>query len=169
MKLFFIICRVISLLLICVSGVFFFLNQDKLISVKSKIDAALNKKAIATRELESDQNESSKLLNGLFRQRGDLRMKARDLVSSTETLVHEMEFLNLKTPELEEKTAAFEVDLVKLEEELSEQQKKSIVETLKSVLRFKKLSLWKRNCKNCKNLWQKKIKRKIFFPLKLPL
>ena len=124
MKLFFIICRVISLLLICVSGVFFFLNQDKLISVKSKIDAALDKKAIASRELESDQNESSKLLNGLFRQRGDLRMKARDLISSTETLVQEVEFLNLKIPELEEKSAAYEVDLGKLEKELNEQQQK---------------------------------------------
>lgn len=124
MKLFFIICRVVSLLLICIAGVFFFLNQDKLISVKSKIDEELDKKALASRELESDQNESSKLLNGLFRQRGDLRMKARDLVSSTETLVQEIDFLTTKTPELEEKSAAFEVDLGKLKKELIEQQKK---------------------------------------------
>lgn len=106
------------------AGVFFFLNQDKLISVKSKIDEELDKKALASRELESDQNESSKLLNGLFRQRGDLRMKARDLVSSTETLVQEIDFLTTKTPELEEKLAAFEVDLGKLKKELVEQQKK---------------------------------------------
>jgi hypothetical protein len=106
------------------AGVFFFLNQDKLISVKSKIDEELDKKALASRELESDQNESSKLLNGLFRQRGDLRMKARDLVSSTETLVQEIDFLTTKTPELEEKSAAFEVDLGKLKKELIEQQKK---------------------------------------------
>lgn len=124
MKLFFIICRVVSLLLICIAGVFFFLNQDKLISVKSKIDEELDKKALASRELESDQNESSKLLNGLFRQRGDLRMKARDLVSSTETLVQEIDFLTTKTPELEEKSAVFEVDLGKLKKELIEQQKK---------------------------------------------
>ena len=124
MKLFFIICRVVSLLLICIAGVFFFLNQDKLISVKSKIDEELDKKALASRELESDQNESSKLLNGLFRQRGDLRMKARDLVSSTETLVQEIDFLTTKTPELEEKSAVFEVDLGKLKKELVEQQKK---------------------------------------------
>ena len=124
MKLSFIICRVVSLLLICIAGVFFFLNQDKLISVKSKIDEELDKKALASRELESDQNESSKLLNGLFRQRGDLRMKARDLVSSTETLVQEIDFLTTKTPELEEKSAAFEVDLGKLKKELIEQQKK---------------------------------------------
>ena len=124
MKLFFIICRVVSLLLICIAGVFFFLNQDKLISVKSKIDEELDKKALASRELESDQNESSKLLNGLFRQRGDLRMKARDLVSSTETLVQEIDFLTTKNPELEEKSAAFEVDLGKLKKELIEQQKK---------------------------------------------
>jgi hypothetical protein len=114
----------VSLLLICTAGVFFFLNQDKLISVKSKIDEELDKKALASRELESDQNESSKLLNGLFRQRGDLRMKARDLVSSTETLVQEIDFLTTKTPELEEKSAAFEVDLGKLKKELIEQQKK---------------------------------------------
>jgi hypothetical protein len=114
----------VSLLLICIAGVFFFLNQDKLISVKSKIDEELDKKALASRELESDQNESSKLLNGLFRQRGDLRMKARDLVSSTETLVQEIDFLTTKTPELEEKSAAFEVDLGKLKKELIEQQKK---------------------------------------------
>jgi uncharacterized coiled-coil DUF342 family protein len=114
----------VSLLLICIAGVFFFLNQDKLISVKSKIDEELDKKALASRELESDQNESSKLLNGLFRQRGDLRMKARDLVSSTETLVQEIDFLTTKTPELEEKLAAFEVDLGKLKKELIEQQKK---------------------------------------------
>jgi uncharacterized coiled-coil protein SlyX len=106
------------------AGVFFFLNHDKLISVKSKIDEELDKKALASRELESDQNESSKLLNGLFRQRGDLRMKARDLVSSTETLVQEIDFLTTKTPELEEKSAAFEVDLGKLKKELVEQQKK---------------------------------------------
>jgi uncharacterized coiled-coil protein SlyX len=114
----------VSLLLICIAGVFFFLNQDKLISVKSKIDEELDKKALASRELESDQNESSKLLNGLFRQRGDLRMKARDLVSSTETLVQEIDFLTTKPPELEEKSAAFEVDLGKLKKELVEQQKK---------------------------------------------
>jgi hypothetical protein len=114
----------VSLLLICIAGVFFFLNQDKLISVKSKIDEELDKKALASRELESDQNESSKLLNGLFRQRGDLRMKARDLVSSTETLVQEIDFLTTKPPELEEKSAAFEVDLGKLKKELIEQQKK---------------------------------------------
>jgi hypothetical protein len=114
----------VSLLLICIAGVFFFLNQDKLISVKSKIDEELDKKALASRELESDQNESSKLLNGLFRQRGDLRMKARDLVSSTETLVQEIDFLTTKNPELEEKSAAFEVDLGKLKKELIEQQKK---------------------------------------------
>jgi hypothetical protein len=114
----------VSLFLICIAGVFFFLNQDKLISVKSKIDEELDKKALASRELESDQNESSKLLNGLFRQRGDLRMKARDLVSSTETLVQEIDFLTTKTPELEEKSAAFEVDLGKLKKELIEQQKK---------------------------------------------
>ena len=124
MKLFFIICRVVSLLLICTAGVYFFLNQDKLISVKSKIDEELDKKALASRELESDQNESSKLLNGLFRQRGDLRMKARDLDSLTETLVQEIDFLTTKTPELEEKLAAFEVDLGKLKKELIEQQKK---------------------------------------------
>lgn len=106
------------------AGVFFFLKHDKLISVKSKIDEELDKKALASRELESDQNESSKLLNGLFRQRGDLRMKARDLVSSTETLVQEIDFLTTKTPELEEKSAAFEVDLGKLKKELIEQQKK---------------------------------------------
>jgi hypothetical protein len=106
------------------AGVFFFLNHDKLISVKSKIDEELDKKALASRELESDQNESSKLLNGLFRQRGDLRMKARDLVSSTETLVQEIDFLTTKNPELEEKSAAFEVDLGKLKKELVEQQKK---------------------------------------------
>ena len=106
------------------AGVFFFLNHDKLISVKSKIDEELDKKALASRELESDQNESSKLLNGLFRQRGDLRMKARDLVSSTETLVQEIDFLTTKNPELEEKSAAFEVDLGKLKKELIEQQKK---------------------------------------------
>jgi peptidoglycan hydrolase CwlO-like protein len=114
----------VSLLLICIAGVFFFLNQDKLISVKSKIDEELDKKALASRELESDQNESSKLLNGLFRQRGDLRMKARDLVSSTETLVQEIDFLTTKPPELEEKSVAFEVDLGKLKKELIEQQKK---------------------------------------------
>jgi hypothetical protein len=51
-------------------------------------------------------------------------MKARDLVSSTETLVQEIDFLTTKTPELEEKSAAFEVDLGKLKKELIEQQKK---------------------------------------------
>ena len=85
-------------------------------------------------------------------------MKARDLVSSTETLVQEMEFLNLKTPELEEKTAAFEVDLVKLEEELSEQQKKIDSRNAEIGPTLQKVELLKRNCKNCKNLWQKKNK-----------
>jgi hypothetical protein len=51
-------------------------------------------------------------------------MKARDLVSSTETLVQEIDFLTTKPPELEEKSAAFEVDLGKLKKELIEQQKK---------------------------------------------
>ena len=124
MRLFFIICRVISFIVLATTIALFFLSQDKLSSQKAFLDAAESKKKDAIRELEKDQNESTKVLNSLFRQRGDLRIKTQEFLSSSEEAEKEMMFLSSKIPNLEEKVSKLGEELEKIQKEISFQEVK---------------------------------------------
>ncbi len=56
----------------------YFLNKDDFVSFSSKIKNAENLKKEAKFNLESDQNKSSDLINGMFRERGKLRLEIEE-------------------------------------------------------------------------------------------
>ena len=63
-----IIFRMLAWSSLVAAGVLYFLNQDDFVSFSSKIKNAENLKKKAKFDLESDQNKSSDLINGIFRE-----------------------------------------------------------------------------------------------------
>ena len=75
MSLTFIIFRILAWSSLVSLGVFAFLNADKFASLDSEITDAQNGFNEKKIKLEIDKNESSNLINGLYREREVLRQK----------------------------------------------------------------------------------------------
>jgi len=111
MKLTFIICRILTISLLASAGGMFFLNKEKLSSLRVAIQKSLTEKSSANNLLEKDKEASGNLLNGLFRQRGEVRMITEENISSAEETKKEAEFLTPQMPDLEKKIAELTSDL----------------------------------------------------------
>ena len=111
MKLTFIICRILTISLLASAGGMFFLNKEKLSSLRVAIQKSLTEKSSANNLLEKDKEASGNLLNGLFRQRGEVRMITEENISSAEETKKEAEFLTPQMPDLEKRIAELTSDL----------------------------------------------------------
>jgi len=126
MKLIFIICRIVAVVLVGTAGTIYFLNQQKLVSLKDSIGKANSKKVGATILLEKDKNESTNLINGLFRQRGKLRLSTEETITSTESIRQEIDFIIPQKADLEKKLDQLTQDFSKIEQDLQDQKKKNM-------------------------------------------
>tara|TARA_B100000925_G_scaffold287561_1_gene267051 strand:- start:4198 stop:5034 length:837 start_codon:yes stop_codon:yes gene_type:complete len=99
-------------------GVFAFLNAEKFSSLATEITdvrSGLNEKKI---KLEIDKNESSNLINGLYRERGVLREKNELTQTNTEKMKEDFQILKPKKEDLERLIAKRETELAELREKL---------------------------------------------------
>ena len=126
MKLIFIICRILAVVLVCCVGALYFFNQEKLVSLQSSIGKTNSKKVSASLLLEKDKNESTKLINGLFRQRGKLRSSTEESTTSTESIRQEVDFIIPQKADLEKKLEQLAQEYSKIEQELQDQKKKNL-------------------------------------------
>ncbi len=126
MKLIFIICRILAVILVCCVGALYFFNQEKLVSLQSSIGKANSKKVSVSLLLEKDKNESSNLINGLFRQRGKLRSSTEESTTSTESIRQEVDFIIPQKANLEKKLEQLAQEYSKIEQELQDQKKKNL-------------------------------------------
>ena len=126
MKLIFIICRILAVVLVCCVGALFFFNQEKLDSLQSSIGKTNSKKVSASLLLEKDKNESTNLINGLFRQRGKLRSSTEESTTSTESIRQEVDFIIPQKADLEKKLEQLAQEYSKIEQELQDQKKKNL-------------------------------------------
>ena len=100
-----IIFRILAWSSLSAAGVLYFLNQDDFTSFSAKIKGAENVKNAAKLELESDQNKSTDLINGMFRARGKLRLEIEEALANAEKLKEEAEIILLKESDLSAKNA----------------------------------------------------------------
>ena len=91
-----IIFRILAWSSLSAAGVLYFLNQDDFTSFSAKIKGAENVKNAAKLELESDQNKSTDLINGMFRARGKLRLEIEEALANAEKLKEEAEIILFK-------------------------------------------------------------------------
>ena len=64
--------------------------------------------------LEGDQNKSSDLINGMFRERGKLRLEIEETLANAEKLKEEAELILLKENDLTERNTKLLSDLEKV-------------------------------------------------------
>ena len=116
-----IIFRILAWSSLSAAGVLYFLNQDDFTSFSAKIKGAENVKNAAKLELESDQNKSTDLINGMFRARGKLRLEIEEALANAEKLKEEAEIILLKESDLSKLLRELEV----VRKELAEQEQKT--------------------------------------------
>ena len=120
-----IIFRILAWSSLSAAGVLYFLNQDDFTSFSAKIKGAENVKNAAKLELESDQNKSTDLINGMFRARGKLRLEIEETLANAEKLKEEAEIILLKESDLSAKNAKLLKELEVVRKELAEQEQKT--------------------------------------------
>ena len=120
-----IIFRILAWSSLSAAGVLYFLNQDDFTSFSAKIKGAENVKNAAKLELESDQNKSNDLINGMFRARGKLRLEIEEALANAEKLKEEAEIILLKESDLSAKNAKLLKELEVVRKELAEQEQKT--------------------------------------------
>ena len=120
-----IIFRILAWSSLSAAGILYFLNQDDFISFSAKIKGAENVKNAAKLELESDQNKSTDLINGMFRARGKLRLEIEETLANAEKLKEEAENILLKESDLSAKNAKLLKELEVVRKELAEQEQKT--------------------------------------------
>lgn len=120
-----IIFRILAWSSLSAAGVLYFLNQDDFTSFSAKIKGAENVKNAAKLELESDQNKSTDLINGMFRARGKLRLEIEEALANAEKLKEEAEIILLKESDLSAKNAKLLKELEVVRKELAEQEQKT--------------------------------------------
>ncbi|MEC7401665.1 MAG: hypothetical protein VX821_06690, partial [Verrucomicrobiota bacterium] len=94
------------------------MNAEKFSSLATEITdvrSGLNEKKI---KLEIDKNESSNLINGLYRERGVLREKNELTQTNTEKMKQDFQILKPKKEDLERLIAKRETELAELREKL---------------------------------------------------
>ena len=120
-----IIFRILAWSSLSAAGVLYFLNQDDFTSFSAKIKGAENVKNAAKLELESDQNKSTDLINGMFRARGKLRLEIEEALANAEKLKEEAEIILFKESDLSAKNAKLLKELEVVRKELAEQEQKT--------------------------------------------
>ncbi len=120
-----IIFRILAWSSLSAAGVLYFLNQDDFTSFSAKIKVAENVKNAAKLELESDQNKSTDLINGMFRARGKLRLEIEEALANAEKLKEEAEIILIKESDLSAKNAKLLKELEVIRKELAEQEQKT--------------------------------------------
>ena len=119
-----IIFRLLAWGLLLASVALFFLNQESFISYDSKIEQSENLKKEANTALETDKNKSTDLINGMFRERGKLRLEIEETLANAEKLKEEAELILLKEKDLSERNSKLLKDLEKVRQDLAEQSQK---------------------------------------------
>ena len=94
-------------------------------SFNSKIKNAENLKKEAKFNLEIDQNKSSELINGMFRERGKLRLEIEETQATAEKLKEEAEIILLKENDLSERNTKLIKELEPVRKELAEQTERT--------------------------------------------
>ena len=120
-----IIFRILAWSSLSAAGVLYFVNQEDFISFSAKIKGVENEKNAVKLELESDQNKSSDLINGMFRARGKLRLEIEEALTNAEKLKEEAEIILLKESDLSTKNAKLLRELEVVRKELAEQEQKT--------------------------------------------
>ena len=120
-----IIFRILAWSSLSAAGVLYFVNQEDFISFSAKIKGVENEKNAVKLELESDQNKSTDLINGMFRARGKLRLEIEETLANAEKLKEEAEIILLKESDLSTKNAKLLRELEVVRKELAEQEQKT--------------------------------------------
>lgn len=102
--------------------IFFFLKQEKFVSLDKETFDAEKLLKDAALGFEIDKNKSSDLINGLFRERGKLRLQTEEALSNAETLKEEAELIMLREPSLVSKRKELLAELNSIKNELNDQQ-----------------------------------------------
>ena len=103
----------------------YYLNKDDFVSLSSKIKNAENLKKEAKLVLESDQNKSSDLINGMFRERVKLRLEIEEIQATAEKLKEEAEITLLKENDLSARNTKLIKELESVRKELAEHIEKT--------------------------------------------
>ena len=103
----------------------FLLNRESFVSYASKIENSENLKAEANLALQTDQNKSTDLINGMFRERGKLRLEIEETLANAEKLKEEADLILLKEKDLSERNAKLLNELEKVRADLAEQSEKN--------------------------------------------
>ena len=98
------------------------MNADKFTSLDSGITDAQNGYNEKKIKLEIDKNESSNLINGLYRERGVLRQKNELTQENTLNMQEDFEILKPKKEDLERKISKKEKELAELTKKLKQVQ-----------------------------------------------
>jgi flagellar biosynthesis GTPase FlhF len=120
-----IIFRIFAWSALIASGVLYFINQEDFVSFNSKIKNAENLKKEAKLNLETDQNKSSDLINGMFRARGKLRLEIEETQANADKLKEEAEIILLKESDLSARNTKLIKELESVRKELAEQTEKT--------------------------------------------
>jgi predicted nucleic acid-binding Zn-ribbon protein len=135
----FIIFRILAWSSLVSLGVFAFLNADKFASLDSEITDAQNGFNEKKIKLEIDKNESSNLINGLYRERGVLRQKNELTQENILKMQEDFEILKPKKEDLERKISKKEKELAELTKKLKQVQE-NLVTVRDEVIPFQERS-----------------------------
>ena len=115
------------------------MNADKFASLDSEITDAQNGFNEKKIKLEIDKNESSNLINGLYRERGVLRQKNELTQENTLKMQEDFEILKPKKEDLERKISKKEKELAELKKKLKQVQE-NLVTVRDEVIPFQERS-----------------------------
>lgn len=104
-------------------GVMFFINQKSFVSLDKEVAEAEKLNKEAAHNLEVDKNKSSDLINGMFRERGKLRLEIEESATRTGDFKEEGEMILLKEKDLTDKSAKLGKELTAIRADLVEARK----------------------------------------------
>ena len=120
-----IIFRILSWSSIVAAVALFLINRESFVLNRTALSNAENLRAKANLALQEDQNKSSDLINGMFRERGKLRLEIEETLANAEKLKEEAELILLKENDLTERNTKLLSDLEKVRAELTERINKN--------------------------------------------
>ena len=129
-----IIFRILSWSSIVAAVALFLINRESFVLNRTALSNAENLRAKANLALQEDQNKSSDLINGMFRERGKLRLEIEETLANAEKLKEEAELILLKENDLTERNTKLLSDLEKVRAELTERINKNEKKEMKGLL-----------------------------------
>ena len=100
MNLTYIICRSLAWVSLITGIVIYFLNADFLVSRQNEVLQAQKNRDTSFAELERDENKSTNLINGLFRERGKIRLETEEAFAKADSHKEEVGLLLPKKEDL---------------------------------------------------------------------